>query len=235
MGKETKLVDAGLTWHPSGLPVFGTPDRLVELNDDKGGMDAKTRRFKKGWGRDGTPHMPLDVEVQMRTYMEVFDVEWWHVAVLFGFDLQIMPLKRDKQLGKDMLGIATDWWQKHIVEDEPPTPDGAKATREVLQRMYTVRADSMIRPPTADELDVYKELITVRQQYKSISERKTELENQLRHAIGQDDGIEGVATWKQAKPKSRFDSKALKAQMPDIYKQFAIEVNGNRTLRIFGD
>lgn len=234
-GEGTKLIDSGLTWHQEEIPIFGTPDMLVEINGDKGGMDAKTRRLKTGWGKNGTSHIPLDVEVQMRVYMEVFDVEWWDVAVLFGFDFQIMPLKRDEKLGQDMLEIARDWWQKHIISDEPPNPDGTKNTKDVLQRMYRVRENALLRPATADELDIHKELLKVRNEYSQISERKTELENQLRHAIGQDDGIVGVATWKQAKPRMRLDQKTLKTKMPDIYDKFAIEVDGNRTLRIFGE
>ena len=235
IGKGAKLTAAGLPWHPEGIPIFGTPDRLVDIGENKGGMDAKTRRYKTGWGSDGTSAVPLDVEVQMRVYMEVFDRDWWDIAVLFGFDMRIMKLKRDKQLGQDILGAATDWWKKHVEEDEPPTPDGATSTREVLQRMYTAKEDCMIRSATADEIDLHRELLKIRQEHKDISDRKTELENQLRHAIGSDEGIDGVATWKWATPRSKFASKTFKKEMPDIYEKFTIEVEGNRTLRILGE
>ena len=86
LGKGCNLWEEGLTWHPNRPRIFGTPDRLVEQNGIRFGMDAKTRRFRKGWGDSGTTDIPLDVEFQMRVYMEIFDTPYWDIATLFGLD-----------------------------------------------------------------------------------------------------------------------------------------------------
>ena len=86
LGSDAKLIAHGLTWHPKRKHIFGTPDRLVEVDGLRFGMDAKTRRSAKGWGNDGTADIPLDTEVQCRIYMDIFDAPYWDVATLFGLD-----------------------------------------------------------------------------------------------------------------------------------------------------
>ena len=67
----TVLFEHGLRQHPDRPIILATPDRMVDIkNTPLYGMDAKTRRFKKGWGEKGSSDVPLDVEGQMRAYME---------------------------------------------------------------------------------------------------------------------------------------------------------------------
>ena len=41
-----------------------------------------------------------------------------------------------------------------------------------------------------------------------------------------------LATWKSAKPSIKFNAELFKTSMPDIYKQFEVEVPGSRRFLI---
>ena len=60
-----------------------------------------------------------------------------------------------------------------------------------------------LRSATADEMDLYEALVKIKTKHKALSSQKNELENKLRQAIGDDVGIEGVATWKGSKDRAR--------------------------------
>jgi len=236
LGEEANLIAHGLTWHPKRKHIFGTPDRLVELDGVRFGMDAKTRRSSKGWGDDGSCTLPLDTEIQCRVYMDIFDVPYWDVATLFGLDdFRLYRLERDQELIDDILDVCEEWWQRYVVGETPPSMDGSDRAKEAISRMHPREESAILRSATAAELDLHKELLKIREEHKSLSTRKLQLENELRASIGDDVGIDGVATWKASKDRSVFDGKALKAADPKTYEKYTKTVPGNRTLRIIGE
>ena len=233
LGEGCKLWEEGLTWHPTRPRIFGTPDRLVEHNGVRFGMDAKTRRFRRGWGESGTTDVPLDVEIQMRTYMEIFDAPYWDIATLFSLDdFRVYRLERDKELGEGILDIAESWWEKHVVNEVPPDVDNTDLCKHVLGKLHKRVQEKPLRVATVSEKDLYEKIIEVREQAKSIQKKKTELENRLRAAIGEDPGIEGVATWKMGKNKKVFDKNKFREDHPNIYEKYVVEQPGTRILRI---
>mgnify|MGYP003647941271 FL=1 len=92
-----------------------------------------------------------------------------------------------------------------------------------------------LRSATADEMDLYEALVKIKTKHKALSSQKNELENKLRQAIGDDVGIEGVATWKGSKDRENFDKKAFREAEPDLYKKYITTSTGPRTLRIIGE
>lgn len=233
LGEGCKLWEEGLTWHSSRPRIFGTPDRLVELNGVKFGMDAKTRRFRRGWGEAGTTDVPLDVEIQMRTYMEIFDAPYWDIATLFGLDdFRVYRLERDKELGSQILDVAESWWEKHVEKQIPPDVDNTKLCQKVLGKLHKRVQEKPLRAATVGEKDLHEKIIEVKKQFKEIEKKKRELENRLRAAIGDEPGIGGIATWKQSKNKRVFDKNSFRDEEPDLYEKYIIEQPGSRILRI---
>jgi predicted phage-related endonuclease len=236
LGKGCRLWERGLTWHPSRPRIFGTPDMLVEHGGVTFGMDAKTRRMRKGWGKTGTTDVPLDVEVQMRAYMEIFDAPYWDIATLFSLDdFRVYRIDRDKELGADILSVAEEWWEKYVASETPPPVDSTDMCREVLGKMFTINprvADEPLRPASVAERDLYEKILKARETHKEVTGKKNELENQLRSCIGESFGIAGVATWKPSKPRQSFDKKRFSQDHPDLYKEYVTEGPSNRTLRI---
>ena len=233
LGEGCKLWEEGLTWHPSRPRIFGTPDRLVEQNGVRFGMDAKTRRYRKGWGESGTTDVPLDVEIQMRVYMEIFDAPYWDIATLFSLDdFRVYRIERDKKLGESIINVAESWWEKHVDGETPPDVDATNACMKVLGALNPRIKSEELRVATAAEKDLHEKIINVRTELKEVQTKKRELENLLRAKIGESIGIAGVATWKQGKPRKVFDKDSFKEAHPDMYEKFVIETPSTRTLRI---
>jgi len=225
LGSDARLIAHGLTWHPKRKHIFGTPDRLVEVDGLRFGMDAKTRRSAKGWGDDGSCILPLDTEIQCRVYMDIFDVPYWDVATLFGLD----------DFRVYILDVCEEWWDRHVVGEMPPAMDGTERAKEVISQMYPRVIEDVLRASTPDDRDLHAELVQVRAKHKALSLRKQELENQMRAAIADDVGIDGVATWKGSKDRERFDAKAFREAEPKLYAKYTTTQTGPRTLRILGE
>lgn len=233
LGEGCKLWEEGLTLHPTRPRIFGTPDRLVEHNGIRFGMDAKTRRFRRGWGESGTTDVPLDVEIQMRVYMEIFDAPYWDIATLFSLDdFRVYRLERDKELGESILEVAQAWWEKHVDNEIPPDVDATKECMKVLNALNPRVKDEELRVATAAEKDLHEKILKARQEVKEADQKKKELENLLRAKIGDAIGIKGVATWKPGRPRKVFDQVAFKEKHPELYKKFVIEKPSSRNLRI---
>ena len=233
LGEGCKLWEEGLTWHPSRPRIFGTPDRLVEQNGIRFGMDAKTRRFRHGWGESGTTDIPLDVEIQMRVYMEIFDAPYWDIATLFSLDdFRVYRIERDKELGEEILDVAEAWWKKHVDGEIPPDVDATNACMKALSHMNPRVKREELRVATAAEKDLHEKILKVKSDFKEIESKKKELENLLRAKIGDSVGIQGVATWKAGRARKVFDKDGFREKHPDLYQQFVIERPSTRTLRI---
>lgn len=152
LGEGCKLWEEGLTWHPTRPRIFGTPDRLVEQNGVRFGMDAKTRRFRRGWGESGTTDVPLDVEIQMRVYMEIFDAPYWDIATLFSLDdFRVYRIERDKELGQSILDVAEAWWDKHVNGEIPPDVDATDACMKVITALNPRVKSEELRVATTAE------------------------------------------------------------------------------------
>jgi len=235
LGKGCNLWEEGLTWHPTRPRIFGTPDRLVEKDGIKFGMDAKTRRFRFGWGDSGTTDVPLDVEIQMRVYMEIFDAPYWDIATLFSLDdFRVYRIERDKELGESILDVAEAWWKKHVDGEVPPDVDATSACMKALSKLNPRIKYEAPRVATAAEKDLHEKILDVRKQFKEVERKKKELENLLRAKIGDAVGIEGVATWKAGKPRKVFDKDSFRETHPEMYQKFVNEVPSTRVLRVKG-
>jgi|TARA_Y100000296_G_scaffold87030_1_gene129359 predicted phage-related endonuclease len=232
-----EMWEPGLIEHPVCPLVRGTPDRMVKCKTTgaEWGMDAKTRRSRRGWGEDGSSLVPLDTEIQMRVYMEVCDKPHWDVATLFGLDdFRVYRLHRDEYMGRDIIHIAQVWWEQHVVKEVPPEADSATGTKELLAKLHRDPTIEL-RESTQEERELHERLLAVRAKHKKLSEEKAALENQMRAKIGDDLGITGIATWKPQKAAKVIDSARLKSEAPEIYEKFSKERNHSRTLRIIGD
>ena len=233
LGEGCKLWEEGLTWHPTRPRIFGTPDRLVEHNGVRFGMDAKTRRFRHGWGPSRTTDVPLDVEIQMRVYMEIFDTPYWDIATLFSLDdFRVYRIERDKELGESILDVAESWWEKHVDAKLPPDVDATEACKKVLTVLNPRVKNDPLRVATVSEKDLHEKLIEVKREIKKLENQRREMENLLRAKIGDDSGIAGVATWKQSKPRKVFDKDSFREKHPKLYDKFVVEKEGNRILRV---
>jgi predicted phage-related endonuclease len=76
-------------------------------------------------------------------------------------------------------------------------------------------------------------LRTIKEEIKLLEGREEQLQTYIQSHMEQNSSLQAVdgsvlATWKNAKSSQKFDPKLFQSAMPDIYKQFVVEVPGSR-------
>lgn len=84
--------------------------------------------------------------------------------------------------------------------------------------------------PSLDLIDLCARIRTKKSQSAALEFELTLLENELRIAIGPNDGIRDLATWKIGST-TRIDQIRLKEEKPDIFKEYQA-TSQSRTLRV---
>ena len=110
--------------------------------------------------------------------------------------------------------------------------DSTSLCKTVLGKLHKRVQDIPLRQATVAEKALYEKIIAVRKELKSIEKKKQELENRLRAAIGEDPGIEGIATWKPSRNRRVFDKNKFRQDEPEMYEKYVTEQAGSRLLRI---
>ena len=142
------------------------------------------------------------------------------VLGLYGQPPRIYEVEADRELQELIIEREAEFWDR-VQRQDPPDPinladtlrrfrDGIQGT--VLATQETRRAVEALRD--------------LRAQAKALEAREEALKAEILKAMGELDTLvspdtgEVLATWRQAKAPMRFDTKALQAALPDVYKQY---------------
>ena len=122
-----------LPW-PGEPLLFATPDRLATLPvAERRLVEIKNvgRWMSSEWGEPGTDVVPEGYLIQSQCYMHVLGVPEAHVvAAIGGMPPDIWVVKYDATLVRMLADAAREWWERHVVADEPPPAvDGAEDNR----------------------------------------------------------------------------------------------------------
>ena len=179
--------------------------------------------------------LPDHIRIQVQEQLACAGLELAFVPVLMrGRDLKIFEVAADDQLQERVLERMARLWARVQQGDPPPaiTPSDVKQLFPQDDGAKTVADPAMI--------EATRKLRDVKETISSLSDQKTLLETAIqaemgKHAILTD--IEGrvLATWKTTKPTKRFDGKALKAAMPEVYEEFTTSTDGSRRFVLKGE
>lgn len=197
------------------------------------GLECKTANaFKlEEWEGDNVPD---SYYIQCQHYMAVTGKSsWWIACLLGGNTFYYKEIKRNEEVIQIIINSGRAFWEL-VTSKTMPAPDGSKACSDALKRMHPNSNGE-----TIDLGDGYAE--TVRQ-YLAAKEdevaakaRKTELENVLKVAM-KDNEIatagEHSISWKSTKPRETFDSKAFKADHPELYPNYIKIGEQSRTFKV---
>lgn len=216
------------TTHPfmlANLDGLAWELRDPQIDPPEGVYEGKTAGVwtADGWEADGVPDSYL---LQGMHYLAVTGLDWLIFGVLIGGQrLEVRRVERDDALIDHLVTIETAFWQR-VLDRTPPDPDGSEACTDLLAHLYDVKADSVL---TVDDPDEVINALHLRDAYKAeakaAEEAADEQENRLKVLLGEHEVLQlpdghVLCTWKQH-DVTRLDSKALKADRPDVHAAFA--------------
>ena len=191
-------------WKEPSLPFRGTPDALV-LNETPPqdpsvwqpvrGLEIKTTdAFNvKSWRESGVHWAGDDLEscpvpyhyyIQALSYMILFDVKEWDMAVLIGGnDYRLYHLGWHQETVDLILSTLKDFYQQYISKRvEPPCDYTATGAQNILSRLYTPQEGTEIELDDEAAAIAY-EANEMCQLSKSAADKAKALKAQLRHLM----------------------------------------------------
>jgi putative phage-type endonuclease len=202
--------------HPAHDWMIGSIDGVTE---DNRLLEIKTTRSAEGWGDEGTDDIPEAYLVQVQHYLTVTGLSIADVAVLIGgSDFRLYEVAADPELQAILTQVEQAFWTR-VCRGEPPDPVSLSDARVRWGR-------STAREVEAD--DAVREWVKALAQNKAALARLEETVETLQAgicaAMADADTLTAdgktLATWKSAKPASRFDTTAFKLAHPDLYSHF---------------
>lgn len=197
--------------------MYANVDRLIVGED--AGLECKTANaYNADKWKDG--HIPEHYEIQCHHYMAVTGAKAWYIAcVVLGKGFIWKKIERDEELIADLVQIEKDFWEEHVKKEVPPDPDGSKAADEVIAQYYN----------TADEgktisLNGFDKKLERREEINALMDKleteKKQIEQEIK--VEMEDAEAATANdykiiWKNSSA-NRVDTKLLKEEYPDIYK-----------------
>lgn len=162
----------------------------------------------------------------------VFGVDKVYLAVLFGgqeFFLASFHISEEQKL--ELIKQMAEVWAR-VMTKSPLPPESV----EQVKLMYPTD-DGTTKLASASVEEACRTLAHIKREIKALEEREEAFQTLIEGYMGDKatlTNIEGeiLATWKNAKPSKRFDSKLFQSAMPDIYQQFVIEQAGSRRFLI---
>lgn len=242
--KGNELTDWGLRLEPAirqwysdftGRPVRVPEKILVSekypflfasldgFTDDRRIVEIKTARSGKGWGEPGTDEVPDYYALQVQHYMIVTGFEVADIPVsIAGGPPELYEVPADRELQEMIIDACAAFWRR-VEMGMPPDPI---TYADAVQRFGGLATEGAI---VADDnlIKAVAELKSIRDAQKELEAHEDELKGRIIMALGDaGDTLVGpdgkpLATWKLGKGRTTLDAKALKAQRPEIWEEFA--------------
>lgn len=166
--------------------------------------------------------VPPEYYTQCQHYMAVTGWPSWYLAVLVlnkGF--HVFKIDRNEDDIAVLIEEEQRFWTEHVLARKPPEP--MEQDDETLSSLYPRDDGGYV--PLYSVSSTLADLIEKKARAKELDAEITALENRVKMALG--DASEGSddnvrVTWK-IRTSNRLDTKALKAELPEIYAQYTRE------------
>ena len=227
LGVELNKIEESLThvkhdWFKSHFDFAGKKDGKTILVECKN-YNASTRsKF------DVSGICPPADMAQLVHEAAVFGCDMVYLAVLFGGqEFLLIPFTITEEQKEDLIKqMAVVWGHAQAGTTLPPED------LEQVKLLYPQGSES-VKTASASVEQACLALAQVKANIKALEAQEEQLQTLVSGYMGESSvlsNIEGqvLATWKNAKPSVKFDSKLFQSAMPDIYQQFVREMPGSR-------
>ena len=223
-----------MMFHPQFQFMFADVDGIV--TDERGEkciFEAKTvSQYREEEWRDGK--IPVEYMMQVQHYLAVCGMQKAYIAALIGGNHFIYhTILRDEGMIAELVHAEKQFWDYNVKCDIRPEIDDSSATKDFLDKKYRDSVKDSVKLDRSLEA-VLKQYQEVESQLKDMEQKKNGLSNQLKAALGEHE--EGrlengqIVRWKRIE-KKLVDAKKLKAEQPEIYKQYS-NVSAYRMLSV---
>lgn len=182
---------------------FSSPDAvLINLPHV---LEVKTAGLDQArhWGESGTEEIPDHYAIQAHWHMSALGMEACDVAVLIaGNDFRRYVIHRDPEIEARLLEVAERFWRTNVLARVPPPIGCSQAAADYLKQRFP-RNIQNLRSATAAELELLAKLKQAKEEFQECEIEKDSLENAVKQAIGDADGLtlpgKGKVTWTKNK------------------------------------
>lgn len=194
-------------------------DRLIV--GQKAGLECKTvSPYSSDKWNDG--NIPLHYQMQVQHYLAVSGFDCWYIAaVIFGREFLIRKIERDEELINYLIDIERGFWYNNVLAGIMPEPDGSDNCSEMIAKMYFKGQKNK-----TIKLSGYKEILDRRADLdkliKKMEKEKKEIDQKIKMEM-QDATVALEAGYKISWSnfeQNKLDTKKLKEEKPDIYKEY---------------
>ena len=146
---------------------------------------------------------------------------WYIAAVIFGREFLIRKIERDEELINYLIDIERGFWYNNVLAGIMPEPDGSDNCSEMIAKMYFKGQENK-----TIKLSGYKEILDRRADLdkliKKMEKEKKEIDQKIKMEM-QDATVALEAGYKISWSnfeQNKLDTKKLKEEKPDIYKEY---------------
>jgi len=226
---ELKKIEESLThpkeaWLRSHFDFVGTENGQTILVECKNYNAGVRNKFD-----DIANTIPNADMAQLIHEATVFGNTRIYLAVLFGGqEFVLMPFDITNEQKTNLIKQMAEVWAKVLTKDTFPPED-----LEQVKLMYPSDIPDTFKTASKSVEDACQALRQIKNEIKLLEGREEQLQTFVQAHMEQNSSLQAVdgsvlATWKNAKSSQKFDPKLFQSAMPDIYKQFVVEVPGSR-------
>ena len=183
---------------------------------------------KKLWQKE----VPIYCQVQCYHYMAVTGATHCYIAALIGNEeLVIHKLDRNEELINEIMNLEKMFWDKCILGEELPIPDGSDDYSSVLQELYKDSIEEEVI--LFEKEDLLKRYDDVRELVKDLDSEKKAIEQYLQMQMKEYEVAylgDRKITWKK-QVRNTVDTKRLKKEHPEIVEKY-MKTTTSRVFRI---
>jgi predicted phage-related endonuclease len=167
---------------------------------------------RRKWGPTAND-MPEGVQLQLWWQMAVMECDVSDVVAWVGEDApRIYEIERNREAERVVVAKCEEWHRRYVVGDEIPPISGSEASAAWLQQAFPHHKRPDMRQATEEEIALLESYALVRELQQTATSRRHEMENEIKLAIGDREGLEwpdGKFTWRRTQGKTTINWKAL--------------------------
>lgn len=188
-------------------------------------LECKTaNQFMAGyWEQDEVPDAYL---LQCQHYMAVLEKQKAYIAVLIGGQKFVWKeIERDEELIDLVIQREKEFWENHVLPQQPPALDGSSAAEKFLAERFDTADQGESINLGKKEQTMVEELQEIDTQIKTLDERKKEIKNHLKYEMqtAETAYVNGYEIkWKNVTSR-RLDTKKLKREKPGLAEGYMSE------------